>query len=427
MGMSFLSILMLIVMNGGGGTDLLDYVPTDFYWQQQGVRAVNVDAMVNILEDDDAGNVERLMAIRALGELRDDSAVAVLEPLVDSNEPFVGHYALRSLAWIAGEDAGPAAAVSMELLDADLALVPSDMSMVAQSRGLGQATGPMDLKELLPDMGPAGGPGRDEMIQDLAMQVMELVDQIGNVQLDALTFAMGFHEDQDEPSAVMVVARGQYDRTKLVGLLEETGEMDLFSIEDIEVGQSTSEWGEQVVVMMPNDGRLVFMFTETEGVMLPIDDVAMLIEDGETEPALAGVLLDQLDAIDREQTPVWMAMEVPAMLKQNEPGEFFGAFDAIRFIGEVNDEGDLAVSWVAQGTDAGAVAQTADVIRGYIAEGIMELEESMEYEPEMKAMYEPILGMLRSIELTPEGDTLTGGMTLPGSGGGLLSMFWMGF
>lgn len=427
MGMGFIEILLLIVMNGGGGTDLLDYVPTGYYWQQQSVRAVNVDAMVNVLEDQDADNIARLMAIRALGEIGDDAAVAALEPLVDSSEPFVGRYARRSLAWIAGEDPEPAAAVTMDQLDADLALVASDMMMVAQSRGLTQASGPVDLKAMMPDMAAAGGPSSDEMIQDFAMPLLELIDQVGNVQLDALTFAMGFEEEDDEPSAVMVVARGRYDRGRLVRMLEEEGSMDFYTIEETEVAQSTSEWGEQVVVMMPGDDRLVFMFTETEGVQLPTDDIAMLIEDGETEPALAGVLMDQLDAIDREQTPVWMAMEVPAMLKQNEPGEIFGAFDAVRFIGVVNDDGDLAVSWVAQGTDAGAVAQTADVIRSYIQEGIMELEENMQYEPEMKALYEPMLGMLRSIELTPEGETLTGGMTLPGSGGGLFSMFWMGF
>jgi len=431
MGMGFIELLMLIVMNGGGGTDLLDYVPTDNYWDRHSVLAVTPDAMVNVLNDEDADATDRLMAIRTLGELGDEASLAVLGPLVDSNEPFVGSYARRSVAWIQGEDPEPAAVIDAALLDADLALLPIDTQLVGQSRGLSASSGPIDLKAMLPDFAAAGGPPRDEMLKDLVDGLLEIIDQIGNIRLDAITLGMSFDEQRGEPDRVIIVARGRYDRDRVIRLLEEEGETDLFSIDDIEVAAMTEEWGEQFVMMMPSDERFVFMFTEDknkeEDVALPVDEVAMLIQEGETEPMLGGVLLDELDEIDREHTPIWLAMEVPAMLKQNEAGEVFGAFDAMRFTGAVTGEGDLAVSAVARGGDAGAIEQTVGVIRGYIGEGIASIEEEMQFEPAMQPMFEPILGMLRSIEIEADGNTATGTMTVPNAQGGLFQMFFLGW
>ncbi|XAL98422.1 hypothetical protein OT109_12635 [Phycisphaeraceae bacterium D3-23] len=428
MGMGFLEILILIMMNGGGGSDLLDYVPTDLYWEQNSVRAVSAEAMQNVLEDDSADDLDRLMAIRTLGELGEDRALAILGPLVDSNEPFVGSYARRSIAWIAGEDPEPPATVTREQLDADLALLPAEMMIVAQSSGIAPVTGPIDMGAMMPDMAAAGGPSPAEMSREIGMAVLDLIEQVGNARLDALTFAMAFEEDDDDPTMVMLVARGQFNRGHAIEMITGLDDTpwDPFTIDDIEVLRSANDWGEEIAVMMPGDDRLVFMLTWSDDRQPPIDDVAMLIGEGETEPSLGGMLLDQLDAIDLDATPIWMVMEVPAMMKVNEPGEVFGAFDAMRIVGEMDDQGVFHLSATAQGTDADAVAQTANVIQGYIDEGIMELTESMQFEPEMKSLYEPMLGVLRSIELTPEGETLNAEAQLPYGPGGFFSLFFMG-
>ena len=426
MRMGFIEVLMLIVMNGGGGTDLLDYVPTDFYWAQNSVLAVTPQAMLNVFEDEDADNTDRLMAIRALGEMGDEASLAVLEPLVDSNEPFVGSYARRSIAWIQGADPGPVTVIAPASMNADLALLPIEMQIVGQTRGLAPATGPMDLKSLLPDMAGAGGPPQDEMIEEIAGQLLEVVDQIGNIRLDAITLGVSFDDNRGEPESVMVVARGRYDRGRIIEMLEDEQEMDLFSIDDIEVATMADEWGEQFVLMMPSDERFVFMFGEGDALQLPVDETASLIQDGETELSLGGVLLDELEQFDRDLTPIWVVMEVPQMLKQNEAGEVFGAFDAIRLVGEVTDVGDLAVSAVARGEDAGAVEQTVEVIRGYIGEGIAELDAIKRDDPAMAPMFDPMLDMLRSIELDADGATATGTMTLPNAQGGFFSMWFMG-
>lgn len=427
MGMGFIEILLLIVMNGGGGTDLLDYVPTDTYFEQNSVLAVTAEAMTRIAQDQDAKPTDRLMAIRALGEMGDEASLAVLEPLTDSAEPFVGAYARRSIAWIRGDDPEPVAPVDAELMDADLALLPSEVQIVGQSRGLTANTGPVDLKAMLSNLAAASGESVDDMVNQIAYQVLELVEVLGNIRLDTLTFGMSVREDGNGPGIVMVVARGQYDRSRLLQMFEEEeSDMAFFSIDDIEVASATQDWGEQFVFMMPSDERMVFMFSEREGTQMPIDETAMLIQDGETEPALGGVLLDELEHIDRSATPIWMAMEVPAGFKHGEAAEVLGAFDAVRMIGHANEAGDLVVDAWARGEDAGAVNQTVGVIRGYIIEGIEELSEEMQFDPAMAEMFGPIVQMLQSIEMTVEGTEVTGTMTLPNAGGGMMQMLFMG-
>lgn len=427
MGMGFIEILLLIVMNGGGGTDLLDYVPTDTYFEQNSVLAVTAEAMTRIAQDQDAKPTDRLMAIRALGEMGDEASLAVLEPLTDSAEPFVGAYARRSIAWIRGDDPEPVAPVDAELMDADLALLPSEVQIVGQSRGLTANTGPVDLKAMLSNLAAASGESVDDMVNQIAYQVLELVEVLGNIRLDTLTFGMSVREDGNGPGIVMVVARGQYDRSRLLQMFEEEeSDMAFFSIDEIEVASATQDWGEQFVFMMPSDERMVFMFSEREGTQMPIDETAMLIQDGETEPALGGVLLDELEHIDRSATPIWMAMEVPAGFKHGEAAEVLGAFDAVRMIGHANEAGDLVVDAWARGEDAGAVNQTVGVIRGYIIEGIEELSEEMQFDPAMAEMFGPIVQMLQSIEMTVEGTEVTGTMTLPNAGGGMMQMLFMG-
>lgn len=427
MGMGFIEILLLIVMNGGGGTDLLDYVPTDTYFEQHSVLAVTAEAMTRIAQNEDAKPTDRLMAIRALGEMGDEASLAVLEPLTDSAEPFVGGYARRSVAWIRGDDPEPIEPVDADLMDADLALLPSEVQIIGQSRGLTLNTGPIDLKAMLSNLAAASGESVDDMVNQIAYQVLELVEVLGNIRLDTLTFGMSVREDGNGPGIVMVVARGQYDRSRLLQMFEEEeSDMAFFSIDDIEVASAAHEWGEQFVFMMPSDERMVFMFSEREGTQMPIDETAMLIQDGETEPALGGVLLDELEHIDRSVTPIWMAMEVPAGFKHGEAAEVLGAFDAVRMIGHANEAGDLVVDAWARGEDAGAVNQTVGVIRGYIIEGIEELSEEMQFDPAMAEMFGPIVQMLQSIEMTVEGTEVTGTMTLPNAGSGMMQMLFMG-
>lgn len=427
MGMGFIEILLLIVMNGGGGTDLLDYVPTDTYFEQNSVLAVTAEAMTRIAQNQDAKPTDRLMAIRALGEMGDEASLAVLEPLTDSAEPFVGGYARRSVAWICGDDPEPIEPVDADLMDADLALLPSEVQIIGQSRGLTLNTGPIGLKAMLGNLAAASGESVDDMVDQIAYQVLELVEVLGNIRLDTLTLGMSVREDGNGPGIVMVVARGRYDRSRLLQMFEEEeSDMAFFTIDEIEVASATQDWGEQFVFMMPSDERMVFIFSEREGMQMPIDETAMLIQDGETEPALGGVLLDELDHIDRSTTPIWMAMEVPAGFKQGEAAEVLGAFDAVRMLGHANEAGDLVVDAWARGENAGAITQTVDVIRGYINEGIEELSEEMQFDPAMAEVFGPIVQMLQSIEMTVEGTEVTGTMTLPNAGGGIMQMLFMG-
>src|SRR5947209_12844999 len=155
---AFLVLLSLLV--GGGGSDLLDYVPSDYYWKHKQVD-VSLDTMTNELKPVDAQDiskiipdldsadpqmretatkkiqsvgpaalpelkkqaqsdeqeiagraraliqkieaserpkaVRRLMAIRTLGEMKKKEALPTLQAMLKSDEMFVTEYAREAI------------------------------------------------------------------------------------------------------------------------------------------------------------------------------------------------------------------------------------------------------------------------------------------------------------------------------------------
>jgi hypothetical protein len=167
MALSEFSLVTLITfLLGGGGSDLLDYVPTDAYWKAKEVvvtpevlaatlkptLVAEVGELVRQLDSPDAAvretaaakirsagpgaipalqeeteseivetarrakaliqeitadtkpaSIRRLMAIRTIGERQEKSALNILRPLLESKEPFVAEYAGRAIARIEGK------------------------------------------------------------------------------------------------------------------------------------------------------------------------------------------------------------------------------------------------------------------------------------------------------------------------------------
>lgn len=85
-----------------------------------------------------ARSIRRLMAIRTLGERKDKDALDLLKPLLDSKDPFVADYARRALAQIAGQPYAPA--FDEKAYAADLQALPKEAKIAAQIRtgALGQ-------------------------------------------------------------------------------------------------------------------------------------------------------------------------------------------------------------------------------------------------------------------------------------------------
>ena len=193
-------ILALIMLLGGsrGGTDLLDAVLADTYWQiknitptrdqlekDAGVDAapVGFDDLIKTLASDDFATrdkarqelermgpaiipqlkpvaasvdpevaavatdlikrfsehsqeraIRRLMAIRTLGEHKEKASLPLLNGLTDSKEMFVADYARRAIAQINNEKQPPID--HSAAMAGDLALLPKETALVAQASGI---------------------------------------------------------------------------------------------------------------------------------------------------------------------------------------------------------------------------------------------------------------------------------------------------
>jgi len=422
-------LFVLTGLLGGNAGDLADYTPTDLYWQMQDQRIVDAQTMSAVLDDDDASAVDRLMAIRALGEVgkaegADKQAVLkVLTPLVDSKEPFVGQYAKRSIAWVKGEDPPALAMPTSAQLEQDLALLPASSILVGQLK-VQPGNEPIDLASMMPDLGAVGGPNalsKEELARQAGEALVKALGMIGNARLDAVSLGLTFTGTGDDGYA-MVVGRGQYDRIGVQiafeQMAQEQGEdaFNFYSIGQVEV-ITIDNRGMQLAMMMPSDELFIFMFGEPgpEGLgAYPLAATAERFADPDRKPSFNEKVAAQVQQIDRDKADVWLAMQ-PSGPMTTEMGEVFGAFDAGHAYGVRGEDGIMDVSWRAEGQDPAKVQETVTFIREGVKEGVTEMEQMMQQMPQMKQMFEPMVTMMKSIKVEQDGAVMTGGMKLDGS------------
>lgn len=440
--MAFSALMMVMLLFGGSNAgDLLDYTPTEMYWEMRDQRVVDFDTMSAVLADEDATATDTLMAIRAIGEwtmiqeadpdIQADpadkaKALKVLAPYVGSKAPFVDEYAKRSIAWIKGVEPDAAKTLPAEVYDLDLALLPSDATVVGQMK-ITNGVGPINFAELIPDIKMDGQSMREMMVQQMLPGILQGVQMIGNARVDLVTTGVMLN-DKDNVS-FMLIARGQYDRVAVQLAMEEaTAEDDntsFYSVGEIEVIAVDSH--DPVAILMPSDELFVVMFSEQRGAKLPIDAVAKKLGQADRKPAFDAVIAKQVDAIERDKADIWMALRVTDLMKEErEIREMLGAFDVGRATAVIDTEGIIDIKWHAEGSDADTVAKTAEHITDQVKEGKAEIKEQMNRRAEMKVMFEPLLKMMDSMQFNAQGKTMTGGMKVDSKLGAMMPMMMFG-
>jgi len=426
--MESVSMMMFVLLFSGGGDagDLLDFTPTEIYWQMRDERIVDFDSMSAVLQDDDATPTDTLMAIRSLGEwvliqeadpdIQADpahkaKALKLLTPFVGSKEPFVDQYAKRSVAWLKGEDPEDRPALPAEVYDLDLALLPSDSTFVGQLK-VQNGVGPINLAELFPDIKIEGESVRDMMMQELLPGLTQSVAMIGNARADLVTGGMILNDEEDVSFALII--RGQYDRVGVQITLEEAmGEDDkasFYSVGDVEVVAVMNH--DPFALLMPSDELFIVLFSERRGSKLPIDEVAKKLQQADRKPTFDASLEKQVAAVPRDKADVWIAMKVTQMMREErEFRDVIGAFDAGRAFATRDSKGMMDIKWVAEGSNADDVARTVAFCTEGIQEGITELtREKQHMPPQMRPMMDQMVEMLKSMEFKQDGKTMTGGM-----------------
>lgn len=374
MSTSAISLLALLVaLLGGGGNDLLDYLPTESYWRAKGVT-ISVEAMLAELKpvaDQDisahvaalgspdpavrataeqqiravgaaglqqlqqaaaapsaevagrakallnqvygdltAGRVRRLMVVRTLGELGDVKAMDALRPLLRSDEPFMAEYAAAAVARI--EKKPYARPRPAEAIAADVWRLPESCRAVAQVAPRGVL--PLAYADTLAAIKAPDGVSREEMLDESTSVLIALAEQLGNVRLDSVT--VGVHRElTSETGFVVAVVRGRYDAGRLKALLK-LDRTPARRVEGVEVFEPTGE----IALLLPSDEVMVVLAAPRPE-SLPLQPmIAAFGKAGPDNPPAPGLksapeMVKLIGTLDTTQ-PVWAAVQMTDIYRQ---------------------------------------------------------------------------------------------------------------
>ena len=310
--MSVNSVLVLLTMMiGPGGNELLDYVPTQPYWKLKAATPT-IESLIKELQNPDPADtskptsVRRLMAIRTLGEMHNPSALPLLQSLLQSKEPFVADYAKRALAAIAGDKPPPRAALPARELANEMGLLPVRVALIGQISERGDASA--DPNSLMANFPIESGQNRDAMADAFTKQLVAVADRVGNVRIDSATFGLSDEVGEESGYFVMVI-RGQFDHAALTASLTESAA----AARNVD-GESVYLLGVSSAAYAPDGDHLIVM----EGASLaklPAREVIALVKAKETSHRTTPMLLKLLKTIDIT-SPMWAVVQVTPAYQQ---------------------------------------------------------------------------------------------------------------
>ena len=317
-----------------------------------------------------AKEVRRLMAIRALGELKNPDALPLLRPLVDSPEPFVAEYARNAIATLNGQNVTRPVATAQEL-QADLNLLPAGLGAVAQEALDRDRTGQIDglIDQMVQGMPRKGlspaqlavrqAAEKNRLQGRLYGRVVALAEKIGNVRLDALT--VGVARDIGPTSGyVVLVARGCYDPPALRSTLEH--EMAAQKVDELTL--QGNDWA----LLTPSPHHLILLAGPSRKA-LPVATMADAAKTGKGDFATDADMAKLVARVDTTK-PVWAALQVTDPFRQAPP---LAPFDTLTGVAQRTNDG-LQLTVHATGTAAEAVKTGVDNFNKDLAESVQEFK-----------------------------------------------------
>lgn len=350
--------LMLTVFGGTSGNELLDYVDADIYFRSKGVEMKVETLMLEAKKPDVAdtasakeASVRRLLAIRALGNLKDKKALPVLNSFVDSKEMFVAGYAKRAIAKINGEAPKKVVSKNWKL---DLPLLPKGSGVVVHS-----AMSPLEGKPGLMHRVAAMKEmkGIDEMTEEMKKGIVKeffpIVDRIGNIRVDCFTIAVADNVGGNT-GWVTGVVRGEYDKEALMNFInqEAADEMDLKKI-----GNTTYLMPDEHFAFGLQNNNLINFAAGPDEENLPLEEIQKAI-DGKNEKLAFSEKLQKLIQRTEKKGNLWIAGLVTGEML-NVP--FLKEFETVRLETELKDNNIHGVV-IGEGKDADTVQKTMDTL-----------------------------------------------------------------
>ena len=449
-------VTLITFLLGGGGSDLLDYLPTDAYWKVKEVvvtpevltatlkptpvaevgelvrqldspdaavrdaaaakiRAAGAGAIPTLQEETDSEIVEtaqrakaliqeitadmkpqsvrRLMAIRTLGERREQAGLDVLRPLLESKEPFVAEYAARAIARIEGKPFERP--LDAEGMKKDLWLLPAQCAAVGQFAPRGGLAVPFDQALAPMQIRPEQ---KEERLQILTESVLELAERVGNVRIDGVT--IGLSGDIGVRSGFLVaIIRGQFDRVAFSELVRQQG-TPAGNTDGFDVFQPDGE----SAMFFASDTQAVFMAAPA-GTALPLKAMTAAVKAGKGGLDAAADIAPLIKSADTTQ-PLWAVAHTTPEIRQFIA---FGGFDTVS-LAATQDGSTFQIRLAAEGSDAAKTAASVQELTAQLASAKKWFESNSPVMPPLK----PVTQFLRSITHQLDGTRLTATATFRG-------------
>lgn len=456
MNTSLLTLLLLLL--GGGGADLLDNVPTDLFWRDQNI-AMTVENMAAALKTDPAGDatdfipdlgaadprarlaavdkimklgpgvipqlresesspsaeiaqrshaivveltavkkkndVRRLMAIRALGELKDPQGLPILKSLADSSDDFVADYVRSAIAAINGEPrAQPAATQPAQTRPAitsspdtqpsatqpavvnvnpDVWLLPAACRAVAQVRPRGH--GPIDLRRAAAGLLVRSNQNPQEVIEQMGRMALAVAERVGNIHVNSLTAGIS-GDIGDQKGFAVLIGSGRFD-SRTVAAVAHSEKIPFKVVNGFEVFEPDGE----SAFFLPSDDRIV-LCAAPAGESYPLAEMIAAVQKGEGELKTSQEMSKLIGSIDTTR-PVWAVAQITDSFRELPPLQWL---QTLTVVGEPT-EGALHLVARGQAKDADSAKGATDQITGLAANAATEIR-----------IVEPIIPALKSAE-----------------------------
>jgi hypothetical protein len=397
------AIISLLLFFFGASNDLLDYVPTSVYWQSKQVQVTpaameaeladpkgpDVSGLISQLADPDplvrnkaedsltaAGfdiipqlraaaqgrdpaiadeadktiarigplpkprAIRRLMAIRALGEMERPQEAALLNALLNSPRQFEADYAAEGLARLAHHHTRPGAANAD--CAADVMTLPDESAVVLQIRARSGHALPIDPLANLLTTNP---PGRQQqVVADVYQQLIDLVEVVGNLRLQAVTVALPGLTGQARPY-MAISFRGQFDQKAVADALRAR-------FHTYFVGGVPMYEGNYATYFLPSSGTFVAVM----GPHVPLMYIVGAMAGGHNTLSDSPVMSAALKQADMTQ-PVWGVAKITPPYRKLAP--MLEPFDTLT-LGSRDDGQRLHLTLAAAGRDLNDVATSVN-------------------------------------------------------------------
>ena len=357
--------------------------------------------------------IRRLMAIRTLGERKENEALGLLEGLKDSKELFVGEYARRSIAQIKGEKYMPADLTAK--LAGDVALLPGDAALVGQSSGLNmerltlgamaEAAWANEGATLQRIPGAAAKPDVRGLERKASEELLTLLEKVGNLRMDAVTVGLNYaKDDAGERGWLAVVIRGQFDAALVAPAIREMmgGEAAITPAGKPGDGTMVAEKDGEACVVIPNNEQMIFLTgADKKNVQGARDFMLAALRAGDGKRVDDGDLAALMKTVDTK-SPLWLVCRFNAALEK-ETGQL--GIKTVTLETKVVKEGtEFAVqAEMADGDKAKALAET-------ITAGVKSAQDVLKQAAAVTPALKPVQEMLGTVKAEAGGvkGTMTG-------------------